>query len=92
MVALWLVTAGVLVHRAMQGDDETSAVDVAMLVDVNHANLATLQLLPGVGPRLARRIITQRAIKPFGRPRDLIRISGIGAVVMQRIAPMVACR
>ncbi|MHB1155396.1 MAG: ComEA family DNA-binding protein [Phycisphaerales bacterium] len=103
MVVLWLAAAGGLAQRAARWKDDAGqfrgrggaareTVMPAMRVDVNHADAATLALLPGVGPKLAQQIITQRGIRRFERPEDLMRVSGIGAVVVQRISPLVDCR
>lgn len=44
------------------------------LVDVNSANLATLESLPGIGPTLAQRIIDGR---PYKGPEDLEKVKGL---------------
>ncbi|MHB1846210.1 MAG: ComEA family DNA-binding protein, partial [Deltaproteobacteria bacterium] len=45
-------------------------------VDVNRASVEDLEALPGIGPRLAARLVAGR---PFRDPSDLARVSGIGA-------------
>ena len=48
-------------------------------VDINHADAATLQRLPGIGPTLAQRIVTHR--KTYGAFTDadgLLEVDGIG--------------
>lgn len=107
MVILWLAAAVGLAQRAARWKDDDGqfrgqfrgrggaakeAVAMTMRVDVNHADAATLALLPGIGPKLAQQIIKQREIRRFERPEDLMRVSGIGAVVVQRISPLVDCR
>ncbi len=48
-------------------------------VDLNSADSATLQTLPGIGPALAERIIEYRRTHGgFRSPEELMRISGIG--------------
>jgi competence protein ComEA len=50
------------------------------VLDVNRADLRTLQTLPGVGPVLARRIVGHREVYgPFRTPEELLRVSGIGS-------------
>ena len=50
------------------------------VLDINRADATALQALPGVGPALARRIVTHReAHGPFRRPADLLQVPGVGA-------------
>ena len=58
-------------------------------ININTAPRAELQLLPGVGPALADRIITARIKKPFTTPEDLRRVNGIGPKLAPRMAPYV---
>ncbi len=60
-------------------------------VNVNAADLPTLQRLPGVGPALAARIVETRAAKPFATPDDLRRVRGIGAKTLETLRPYVCC-
>ncbi len=60
-------------------------------IDVNAADLATLQRLPGVGPALAARIVETRGAKPFATPDDLRRVRGIGAKTLETLRPYVCC-
>ena len=49
------------------------------LVDVNTADAAALEALPGIGPSTAAKIVADReANGPFGKVEDLMRVSGIG--------------
>lgn len=62
-------------------------------VDVNHANAAALQTLPGIGPTLAQRIITHRkAYGPFADTRGLLGVDGIGPKRFDKIEPWVEAR
>ncbi len=54
-------------------------------VDVNRADEATLQTLPGVGPVLARRIVETRRQGPFRTVQDLTRVKGIGPASLARL-------
>jgi competence ComEA-like helix-hairpin-helix protein len=59
------------------------------VVDVNQATLEDLQLLPGIGPKLAQRIIDEREKKPFANVDDLRRVYGIGAKTLEKLRPYV---
>jgi len=62
------------------------------VVDVNAADEATLQRLPGVGPTLARRIVDARGIDHFKSLDDLRRVKGVGPKTLEAIRPYVVCR
>lgn len=86
-VALWCMAAGAWARS--QFDQPLPRSVMVMRVDVNHADSATLELLPGIGPKLAAQIVAQRQVKPFTRAEELTRISGIGMTIMQRVKPMI---
>jgi competence protein ComEA len=59
-------------------------------VDLNHATLAELQQLPGVGPKLAARIDEHRRTRgPFRRVEELRNVPGIGPALLERLRPYV---
>jgi competence protein ComEA len=58
-------------------------------IDVNRANSDELQKLPGIGPKMAQRILDERAKSPFRTVEDLRRVSGIGPKVLERLRPFV---
>jgi competence ComEA-like helix-hairpin-helix protein len=48
-------------------------------ININQANSALLQIIPGIGPDLADRIIVKRNEKGgFDRPEELLTVPGIG--------------
>ncbi len=60
------------------------------VVDLNAADLAQLDTLPGVGPVLAQRILTWRAENGrFSSVDELGEVSGIGDAVLARLRPLV---
>lgn len=68
-------------------DDASS---VARRVNINTATVPELELLPGVGPKLAERIIDHRKKHgPFKNVDDLDAVSGIGARILERLKPLV---
>ena len=58
-------------------------------IDVNRAGLDELQRLPGIGPKLAQRILDERAKRPFQAVDELRRVSGIGPKILERLRPYV---
>jgi competence protein ComEA len=58
-------------------------------VNLNRADASELDALPGIGPVLAERIVADReANGPFASVDDLARVSGVGASVVEQIAPL----
>ena len=57
------------------------------LVDLNRANLEGLQVLPGIGPALAERILSARRERLFTSLDDLERVPGIGPETVRRLRP-----
>ncbi len=56
-------------------------------VDVNQADTALLNTVPGVGPALARRIVADRAARGgYASMAELSRVPGIGAGLERRLA------
>lgn len=67
----------------------TPAIDV--VIDLNRANAAELDCLPGIGPVLARRIIDYRTRHGrFSRCEELLAVPGIGPRLLERVRPHVA--
>lgn len=60
-------------------------------VDINRADVSELERLPGVGPKIAERIVESRAAHgAFPDVRALTRVSGIGERTVGRLVPL-AC-
>ena len=68
------------------------AVDVHSfgLLDLNAADAAALETLPGIGPRLAARIVEdRRSAGRFDSVGALVRVKGIGPKTVARLRPAV---
>jgi competence protein ComEA len=61
-------------------------------VDLDRADSAALEALPGIGPALAGRIVAERTARgPFGTVRALdARVRGVGPALAARLAPLIA--
>lgn len=59
-------------------------------IDMDVATAAELDLLPGIGPALAARIVADReANGPFGSAEGLQRVKGVGPALAARVQPHV---
>jgi competence protein ComEA len=59
-------------------------------VNVNSAGVTELQKLPGIGPKLAQRIVDERTLRGrFRSVDDLRRVSGIGPKTLEKVRPHV---
>ena len=57
-------------------------------VDINTADAAALEALPGIGPSLAAAIVEhRRRAGPFASVDEMIEVSGIGPVKLEQIRP-----
>lgn len=60
------------------------------MINLNTADAATLQGLPGIGPALSERIISHRETNgPFGSLEELAGVSGIGPVILSNVEGLV---
>jgi competence protein ComEA len=60
-------------------------------IDINLADAALLESLPGIGEALAQRIITYRETQgPFGSVEELLAVRGIGPVILEEIRERIA--
>ncbi len=102
-----LVADGEQVHLPAVGEDpvvtpsgpgpgpgpDTAAEAGSGPIDLNTADAAALESLPGIGPARAAAIIEHRTRHgPFGVPGDLRDVTGIGEATFQRLAPHVVVR
>lgn len=72
------------------GDASTGSGVVAGPLDLNHADQAALEALPGVGPVMAGDILSWRqAHGGFRAVEELMEISGIGEKTFARLEPLV---
>jgi competence protein ComEA len=56
-------------------------------IAINQATLEELQRLPGIGEKMAQRILEARKAEPFQKLEDLRRVSGIGPKTLEKLRP-----
>jgi comEA protein len=60
-------------------------------IDINRANQEQLQLLPGIGPVISKRIVEYRETHgDFKKIEDVIQVKGVGSNTFQRIKDYIA--
>jgi DNA uptake protein ComE-like DNA-binding protein len=62
------------------------------IIDPNTSPVDSLELLPGIGPVLAERIVEHRQRAPFEREIDITDVPGIGPKLYERIKPYLKVR
>jgi len=73
------------------GDNESVFTGLFTL-DPNTAPADSLELLPGIGPVLAERIVDYRQHQRFERTVDITEVPGIGPKLYERIRPYLRIR
>ena len=70
-------------------ETETSRFDAAVSlegqVNINTASAAELELLPGIGPAIAQRIVDYREKHTFQQRNNIMRVKGIGQKTFAKI-------
>jgi competence ComEA-like helix-hairpin-helix protein len=71
-----------------RGTGQGDALRDGVGIDPNRASSVELEMLPGVGPSLARQIVTTReANGPFRSIEELRKVRGIGARTLEKLRP-----
>ena len=82
-----------LVPVAANAADEVVSSAVNAPIDLNRADVADLQGLPGVGPALAERIVAYREAEgPFRNVDQLTEVKGIGSKKLDKFRASVTVK
>lgn len=85
------VLCALLLAVAVAGAQDSRSASAQPTVNINTATSEQLQLLPGVGPALAGRIVAFReANGPFEKVDELAAVQGIGDKSLAKLRPYVA--
>ncbi len=68
------------------GSDAVAALRAGRRIDLNAAAARDLELLPGIGPTLAQRIVADRTARgAFASASELVRVHGVGPKTASRV-------
>lgn len=85
LLAFAVVLAAVL---PAYGEETKDSAEPNKLISINTASAEELQLVPGIGPSTAEKIIAYREeVGEFGSLDELTEVAGIGSVRLERIRP-----
>ena len=88
MLAPINVNAGMAKNLGKMAGKTASAAQ--QLLDINSATAEQLQQLPGIGEKIAERIIKYREENgPFSKIEDLLNVEGIGEKKLEKIKPLI---
>jgi competence protein ComEA len=82
ILALVIMMTWTVGHAHAENRPNTRPVGV---VNINTASMHQLELLPGIGPSRASRIVSFRLLKPFRRVVELTRVKGIGRKTVRKL-------
>jgi competence protein ComEA len=88
-------TAAVLFALAARADEKMTFAPTVVsstspgTVNLNDASATELELLPGIGPTKAARIVEQRRAHPFKKLDELTKVKGIGRKTFGKLRPYI---
>jgi competence ComEA-like helix-hairpin-helix protein len=72
-------------ERCVGVEQPPSMTEKAKLINLNTATQAELEILPGVGPKLAANLIAARQVQPFNSLEAIDRVPGVGPKLLQTL-------
>ena len=84
---LWLVAPDTADHLPLILGDQPVVLSTTFSIDPNHSPADSLELLPGIGPVLAARIVAFRTGHRFDSLADLRQVAGINDKLLESLSP-----
>jgi competence protein ComEA len=82
------LSGSLLAQSVPEGRQPKATKPASGIINLNSASAAELEALPGVGAKVAARIVEYRAKKgPFKRVEDLMNVQGIGEKNFLKLRP-----
>jgi competence protein ComEA len=82
------------IEQAELGSDDAGRFDAAVTlegqVNINTASAAPLELLPGIGPSIAERIVGYRETHRFEQSNSIMKVKGVGQKTFAKIKAYLA--
>ena len=85
-----LLCGAALISTLALAGPAAAAPELSGQININTATEGQLDLLPGIGPSIAKKVLAYRASKDFGDITHLMRIKGIGRKTFNKLKPYLA--
>src|SRR5262245_55983428 len=87
-LSILAVVACLAVTSFAQNPSPGSPTKPAAMVNINTASSSELEVLPGIGPKVAARIVEYRKTKgPFKKIEELMNVQGVGEKSFLKLRP-----
>lgn len=87
MAQIWLLSPAASSPLSIHPGTQPTELIATFTCDPNYAPADSLELLPGIGPVLAERIVDYRRTHHFDSLADLKNVDGIGEKLLETITP-----